>query len=180
MRLTARGVSAGVVGRERAAQFQEHADGIAAAEARARAEAATAPELRRHGIDVAVDAEKRACFAWLAHPHLSEADRLRAFPWLAELAPRVRAQLDANALYDGYLGRQDKDIAWFRKEEAVVISPELDYAEIGGLSAEMQERLQASRPPALGAAGRIPGITPAALSAILAHVRKTATVRRFT
>ena len=61
-----------------------------------------------------------------------------------------------------------------------MISPELDYAEIGGLSTEMQERLQASRPPSLGAAGRIPGITPAALSAILAHVRKTPSARRFT
>ena len=180
MRLTARGIAAGVVGSGRAAQFQGHSAGIAAAEVRARVEAASAQEMRRHGIDVPADAEKRACFAWLAHPRLSEPDRLRAFPWLADLAPRVRAQLEANALYDGYLARQDKDIAWFRKEEAVVISPELDYAEIGGLSAEMQERLRASRPPSLGAAGRIPGITPAALSAILAHVRKSSTVRRFT
>ena len=180
MRLTARGMAAGAVGAERAAQFQEHSDAIGIAERRARSEAMTAQELRRLGIDVPADAEKRACFAWLAHPHLLEADRLRAFPWLADLAPRVRAQLEANALYDGYLARQDKDIAWFRKEEAVAISTELDYGEIGGLSAEMLERLRASRPTSLGAAGRIPGITPAALSAILAHVRKTSDTRRFT
>ncbi len=180
LRLTGRGIACGVVGAARAGQFQLHAAEMARAEARARAEAATAQELRRQGVDVPAEAEKRSCFAWIAHPRLGEADAMRVFPWLAELAPRVRAQLQANALYDGYLARQEKDIQWFRKEEAVVISPELDYGEVGGLSAEMRERLGASRPTTLGAAGRVPGITPAALSAILAHVRKPAPARRFT
>jgi tRNA uridine 5-carboxymethylaminomethyl modification enzyme len=180
LRLTERGIAAGVVGEARAEGFRLHSAAMAEAQARAHTETMTAGQLRRHGIDVPAEAEKRSCFAWLAHPRLSEAEAVRVFPWLGVLPPRIRAQLQANALYSGYLSRQDRDIEWFRKEEAVPIAPDLDYREVGGLSAEMQERLHASRPVSLGAAGRIPGITPAALSAILAHVRKGQPIRRFT
>ena len=96
----------------------------------------------------------------------------RVFPWLADFAPRVIQQLANESLYDGYLDRQRRDIANFQREEAIHLDSNLDFSAIGGLSSEMCERLSAARPSSLGAAGRIPGVTPAALTAIVAHLRK--------
>jgi tRNA uridine 5-carboxymethylaminomethyl modification enzyme len=94
-----------------------------------------------------------------------------AFPWLAALGPAVRRQIEAEALYAGYLRRQEADIRAIRREEAVGLQ-EIDFAQVGGLRRELREKLTRHRPASLGAAGRIEGMTPAALASILAHVRK--------
>ena len=80
--------------------------------------------------------------------------------------------LRADSLYAGYLARQESDIAACRREQALELANDLDYGAVGGLSAEMREKLQAVSPPDLAAAGRIPGVTPAALVALLRHVRR--------
>ncbi|MCC6720284.1 MAG: tRNA uridine-5-carboxymethylaminomethyl(34) synthesis enzyme MnmG [Acetobacteraceae bacterium] len=180
VRLTRRGIECGVVGAERRRHFTAHLAAVAAAERRARGEEVSASGLRARGVGIDGPGERRSTLAWLADPRLAEPDAARAFPWLAALPSRALAQLRATAVYDGYLGRQDHDIADFRKEEAVRLPAPLDYRRIGGLSAEMCERLGAAQPPTLGAAGRLPGVTPAALSAILAFVRKSMTIERFT
>jgi tRNA uridine 5-carboxymethylaminomethyl modification enzyme len=95
----------------------------------------------------------------------------RVFPFLADLPPRVLAQLRADAHYEGYLQRQSADIRSFRREESLQLGG-LDYADICGLSAELQQKLSAQRPESLGAASRIQGMTPAALATILASARK--------
>jgi len=84
----------------------------------------------------------------------------------------VRGQLETEAVYAGYLSRQAADIRGFRREEALALDDGVDYAAIGGLSAELRDKLEAARPASLGAASRVQGMTPAALAAILAHVRK--------
>jgi tRNA uridine 5-carboxymethylaminomethyl modification enzyme len=86
-------------------------------------------------------------------------------------SPRARAQIATEALYAGYLRRQDAEIRAFRREERAELPPALDYADIGGLSAELREKLATIRPASLGAASRIQGMTPAALAALLPHVR---------
>ena len=103
-----------------------------------------------------------------------------AFAWAANLPPRALAQLRASALYEGYLVRQQTDISWFRREEAVKLPATLSYRNIGGLSNEMCERLTQAMPPTLGAASRVAGITPAALAAILSFVRKGSPAESFT
>jgi len=172
IRLTSKGIACGVVGAQRAIQFQQHADELGNAETRARQHTASASQLKRAGLDLLPDGEQRPVYAWLANPLLTESDCLTVFPWLGQLPPRVVFQLRAGAVYEGYLARQQKDIASFLREEAVHISAEIDYLAVGGLSTEMCDRLNQSRPPTLGAAGRVSGVTPAALSAVLAHIRK--------
>jgi tRNA uridine 5-carboxymethylaminomethyl modification enzyme len=85
----------------------------------------------------------------------------------------VRAHLEAEALYAGYLPRQEADIRAFRREEAVPLARDVDYTQIGGLSAELCEKLGAARPASLGAAARLQGMTPAAMAALMAHLRQT-------
>ncbi len=180
IRLTSKGIACGVVGVRRATEFQAHADGLREAESQARRQTVSASQLRRGGLGLSADGDQRSVYAWLASPRLAELDCLKAFPWLGHLSPRALAQLRAGSVYEGYLVRQKQDIASFLREEAVQIFPGMDYFSVGGLSTEMSERLSQACPPTLGAAGRIPGITPAALSAVLAHIRKLQVAERFT
>ena len=93
-------------------------------------------------------------------------------PDLATVSPVVREQLAIEALYAGYLDRQAADVAAFRRDEDLRLPPELDYGAVGGLSNEVREKLAAIRPLTLGQAARIEGVTPGALTALLAHVRR--------
>ena len=95
------------------------------------------------------------------------------WPALTKLEPEIVQALENDAHYRGYVERQEADIAAFRRDEALRLPGDLRFDTVGGLSHEMRQRLAAARPATLGAAGRVPGVTPAALTALLAHVRKT-------
>ena len=88
------------------------------------------------------------------------------------VAADVAEALEIEARYSGYLARQDAEIAAFRREESQAIPEGFDYSRVGGLSTEMREKLHNTRPTTLGQATRIPGITPAAIIAVLAYLRK--------
>src|SRR5207237_8596902 len=94
------------------------------------------------------------------------------WPQLGEIAPEIAEQLEIDARYAGYLERQARDIAAFRRDEALLLPESLDYAAVGSLSAEIRGKLAAARPATLGAAARISGVTPAALVALLQFVRR--------
>jgi tRNA uridine 5-carboxymethylaminomethyl modification enzyme len=94
------------------------------------------------------------------------------WPEFGHLSPAIAEQLEIDAHYAGYLERQAADVDAFRREENLLLPAALDYGAIGGLSNEAREKLARHRPATLGAAGRIPGITPAALTALLGHVRR--------
>ena len=111
----------------------------------------------------------------LSHSQVSERVIEAAFPWLKQLPVRIRALLETEALYQGYLHRQEADVKAFRREEQFPLSADIDFGEIGGLSAEVKEKLIRIRPASLGAAARIQGMTPAALAALAAHARKRQT-----
>ena len=180
MRLTRRGVEWAVVGAERQRNFAAHLAAVTEAERRARSETISASALRKQGIDIPADGARRSALSWLADPRLSPDDTTRIFPWTQGLSDRALGQLRAAAVYEGYLDRQQQDIVGFRREEAVRLPDLLDYQVIGGLSTEMCERLNTARPATLGAASRVPGITPAALSAVLAFLRLSQLAERFT
>ena len=101
-----------------------------------------------------------------------------AFPWLKDLAGPVRTQLEAEALYAPYLRRQEAERRLLEREEKASIAATMDFDAVDGLSAEMRQRLKAARPATLGAAGRVQGVTPAALAALAVHLRRDA--QRFT
>ena len=172
-RLTQRGIDAGCVGRERARHFAARRAALAEAERLLDTLDATPDALRRHGIAVNRDGRRRTARALVGYPAVSRAQLTALWPALAALEPAILSALENDAHYRGYVERQEADIAAFRRDEALRLPGDLRFERVGGLSHEMRQRLAAARPATLGAAGRVPGVTPAALTALLAHVRKT-------
>jgi tRNA uridine 5-carboxymethylaminomethyl modification enzyme len=171
LRLTDLGLEWGCVGSERSSSFLVHRDAVAAALARAREDGATPSVLSEYGIEVRADGRWRSALDLLGHDRLSSSRLQGPFPWLSDLPPRVQAQVETEARYAGYLRRQDADIRAFRREESVPLD-EIRFEDVGGLSAEVRDKLRRHRPASLGAAARIQGMTPAALAALAAHLRK--------
>ena len=175
-RLTGAGIALGCVGTARAAAFADKMAALDAARETLSTLTAKPQELAAHGIKVSQDGVPRPALKLLAHtgdgPDAGIAAVLKVWPETAAIAPAILQQVANDSLYAGYLDRQQADIAAFRKDEALALPDALDYAEIGGLSNEMREKLGAARPATLGAASRIPGVTPAALTALLRHVRR--------
>jgi tRNA uridine 5-carboxymethylaminomethyl modification enzyme len=152
-----------------------HREARESARTRVRAELATpftATALANAGVTVAQDGSRRSLFEWMRLPGVA----LDAFlPTLSDIAPLdVINELVEDARYAPYLERQAEEIARMRRDEHVALPPSLDYASIPGLSNEMVDRLRMARPETLGAAGRVRGITPAALSAIYLHAQRMA------
>jgi tRNA uridine 5-carboxymethylaminomethyl modification enzyme len=108
----------------------------------------------------------------MAYPDVSLERMAALWPQLGTLRTDVVEQLEIEAKYAGYLSRQEADIRAFRRDESLQLPEGLDYAAIAGLSTEVRSKLAASRPATLGAAARIPGVTPAALTALLRYVRR--------
>jgi tRNA uridine 5-carboxymethylaminomethyl modification enzyme len=171
-RLTPRGLDLGCVGSERAAAFAVKAAALADARAAAQSLNLTPPEAVRAGFRVNLDGQRRTLLQLLAYPEIGFDDLRRVWPQIGAWPDEAREQVEIDAAYAGYLGRQDADVETFRREEALRLPPDLDYARVGGLSTEVRERLAAVRPQTLGQAGRIEGVTPGALTALLAHVRR--------
>jgi tRNA uridine 5-carboxymethylaminomethyl modification enzyme len=132
----------------------------------------TPPALKRHGITVNEDGIARNAADLLAYPGVDISRLAVVWPELGSLSPEIAEQLEVDARYAGYLERQERDIASFRRDEALLLPADLDYSAVGSLSHEISDKLAAARPATLGAAGRISGVTPAALVALLKHVKR--------
>ncbi len=171
LRLTGRGIGWGCVGSVREAAFRAREAAIATALESATTAPLSPEELGALGIAVNRDGRRRSALDVMALPNITPDALNTAFPFLRDLRPDVREELQTRARYAGYLGRQEADIRAFRQEENVALPSTLDFGRVGGLSNEMRQRLEASRPATLGAATRLPGITPAALTALMAHLR---------
>ncbi|WP_291299121.1 tRNA uridine-5-carboxymethylaminomethyl(34) synthesis enzyme MnmG [Elioraea sp.] len=174
LRLTPRGLGHGVIGPARAAAFRAHREAITEARAQATDTTMTPDQLSTQGITVNRDGQRRSVLDLMGHRGVDQAALRAAFPFLSALPPRVARTLEAEALYAGYLGRQEAEITALRREEELTIPRSLDYGAIAFLSAEMREILSRSRPATIGAALRLPGVTPAAIAALLGHVRRRA------
>ena len=178
LRLTERGIAWGCVGADRAGRHRAFANAVTDALARATADGATPAALSGFGITVNQDGRRRSVLEVLALPGVATERVEAAFPWLRDVAPAIRTQLEAEALYAPYLRRQEAERRLLEREEKAAIAETLDFDAVDGLSAEMRQRLKAARPATLGAAGRIQGVTPAALAALAVHLRRD--VQRFT
>ena len=175
-RLTGAGIALGCVGTVRETAFRGKMAALDVARETLTALTVTPRELTCHDIKVSQDGVPRSALKLLAHtgsgPDAGIEAVTRVWPETASIDPTILQQVAHDSLYAGYLDRQQADITAFRKDEALALPDELDYGEIGGLSNEMREKLGTARPATLGAASRIPGVTPAALTALLRHVRR--------
>ena len=172
LRLTEKGLALGCVGSERARKFKDKAARLGSARAALAARRLTPPQAASHGLSVRQDGARRDGNALLAYPDVDCGVLARIWPEMAPIAPEIAEQLEIEARYAGYLDRQAAEIAAYRRESAVAVPEALDYGAIGGLSTEAREKLTAARPATLAAAARIPGVTPAALTAVLVHLRR--------
>jgi tRNA uridine 5-carboxymethylaminomethyl modification enzyme len=173
-RLTGRGIGLGVVGSERAAVFHVKHRALQDARERALALAVTPTEAARAGIRVNEDGQRRSLIQLLSYPGVGWAEAERLWPEVSAWALAVREQIEVDAAYAGYLDRQHAEVEAFRRDEALTLPAALDYAAVPGLSNECRQKLSAVRPQTLGQASRIEGVTPGAITALLAHVRRSA------
>jgi tRNA uridine 5-carboxymethylaminomethyl modification enzyme len=172
-RLTPLGAEAGVVGSDRQAAFEAKAEALAAATTLARETRFTPKEAQALGITVNPDGQRRSMRDLLAYPGVDLTAFEAAFPAIRDWSPAIREQVEIDAGYAGYIDRQAADAEALRREEALSLPLDLDYAAIGSLSNEVREKLDRVRPRTLGQAARIEGVTPGALTALLAHVKRS-------
>ncbi|HEX7876328.1 MAG TPA: tRNA uridine-5-carboxymethylaminomethyl(34) synthesis enzyme MnmG [Sphingobium sp.] len=172
-RLGAIGGQHGIIGAERAEHYAARNVQRRAVEGDL-ARSMSASEMARAGAAVRQDGARRSLFEWARFPEVTAALLFELAPSLLDTAETLRNEILEDAHYAPYLERQEAEIAELRRNERVHIPADFDFALVGGLSTEMIERLDRARPETLAAAGRIRGITPAALAAVLVHVRRRA------
>jgi tRNA uridine 5-carboxymethylaminomethyl modification enzyme len=171
-RLTPAGLKLGCIGPARAHAFAAKARMLARARQELAALNLTPTEAARHGLDVNRDGRRRSGFELLAYPGITVSQLAAIWPALGALPSWAVAQLEVDARYAAYVDQQDADVSVLRREEAIRLPRDIDYSCICGLSSEVKQRLERARPTTLAQAGRLEGITPAALMLLLSHVKK--------
>jgi len=177
-RLTDHGILLGCVGGYRSAAHRSKMTALAEARELAQACSLTPSEAERHGVAIKKDGRRRSAFELLSFPHLGIPDIARIWPEFQRFDGRIAAQLETDAKYAVYLERQAGDVAAYRRDEALELPEGLDFDEIPGLSIEVRQKLQSIRPRTIGHAGRIDGITPAALTQLAVRIRRKSGPRR--
>lgn len=170
-RLTNKGLDIGCVSSQREIIWKNKEGNLLAARTIVENLKATPNELERHGIHVNKDGIRRNILNLLSNPELNWDLLAKVWPELDTIKPEISEQIQYDAMYSGYMGRHEADIVSFRKDEAFVLPADLDYAVVGSLSNEIRQKLSQVRPATIGAASRIPGVTPAAIIALLRYVK---------
>ena len=174
LRLTRRGEKVGCVGAERARCFADKLNVFAATRVRLSELSLTPSAAMVHGLQLKQDGVRRTASDLLALPGMDMMRLGAIWPELRAVRADVAEQLAIEARYSGYLERQAAEMAAFRREEAIQLPAELDFASMSGLSGELRKSLERARPNTLGAAARLPGMTPAALTLLYRHARRAA------
>ncbi|MAZ76510.1 MAG: tRNA uridine-5-carboxymethylaminomethyl(34) synthesis enzyme MnmG [Micavibrio sp.] len=172
-RLTDKGIELGCVGVSRETVWKNKKQALSDAHDLVNKLTATPAALIKHGLTVNQDGRSRSAYDLIRYPDIEWSDIEKVWPELNELPKLIKDQISVDAMYAGYVARQEADIAAFRRDEALKIPAHLDYDDIGGLSNEVKDKLLKAKPETLGAASRIPGVTPAAVIALLRHVKKS-------
>jgi tRNA uridine 5-carboxymethylaminomethyl modification enzyme len=171
-RLTGMGIELGCVGPARAARFRHKMASIAALRSMAQSLTVTPTEAERFGLSLNRDGQRRSAFELLSYPDVGLGEVGRIWPDFLEVPADIGGQLEIEAKYAVYLDRQASEVAAFKRDETFEIPERIDYAAVPGLSNEVRQKLSAARPRTLGQAGRLDGITPAALMLLAAYVRR--------
>jgi tRNA uridine 5-carboxymethylaminomethyl modification enzyme len=171
-RLTGRGLALGCVGAARQRHHAAKMEKLAAARALAEGLSVTPAEARRHGLALNQDGQRRTAFELLSYPDMGLSALARMWPQLSGIEEKIARQLEADAKYAVYLDRQAADVEAYRRDEALQLPADLDYAAVNGLSSEVRQKLALARPQTIGQAARIDGVTPAALTLLAARIRR--------
>jgi tRNA uridine 5-carboxymethylaminomethyl modification enzyme len=171
-RLTGKGIALGCVGFERTRRHTAKMTALDAARAKAQSVSLTPNEAEKYGLALNKDGVRRSAFELLAYPNIAMADVARVWPELGGLAPVIAGQLEIEAKYEVYMQRQAADVASYRRDESFELPDEFDYSTLPGLSNEARQKLASTRPRTIGQAGRIDGVTPAALTLLMAHAKR--------
>jgi tRNA uridine 5-carboxymethylaminomethyl modification enzyme len=171
-RLTDKGIALGCVGAARRVNHHAKMTALSSARQMARELSVTPSEAARYGFALNRDGQRRTAFELLSYPNIGVAELMRIWPQFGLLSSPIAEQIEIDAKYDVYLSRQAADVASYRRDESVVLPEDLDYADLKGLSNEARHKLQSIRPRTIGQASRIDGVTPAALTLLVAHVRR--------
>ena len=170
-RLTDKGVALGCVGAERAAFHQAKMAALSEAKALAQSLSITPNEAAKHGLALNRDGQRRSAFDLLSYPEIEWAQVRAIWPELGKVDPGIAVHVEIDAKYHVYLERQTADVEAFRRDESLRLT-DVDYAAVPGLSNEARTRLERHRPHTVGQAGRLDGITPAALGILAAYLRR--------
>jgi tRNA uridine 5-carboxymethylaminomethyl modification enzyme len=171
-RLTPIGIELGAVLAARRAAFESKSNSLGDGRRLLESLTLTPNEAARHGLEINRDGKRRSAFELLSFPDIDLRRLAAIWPAAGAIAPAIAGQLEVDARYAAYVDRQEADVVAFRKEESVRIPPDFDYGEVTSLSNEVRQRLEKVRPATLAQAGRMEGMTPAALMLLLAHLRK--------
>jgi len=171
-RLTDKAVAWGLVKGLRQEKYNERRNHLERARSLLKSLQLSPSEAVQKGLKVNQDGIRRSVFDLLSYPDQTLANLARIWPELGQIPAPLVDRLENDARYAVYLDRQQRDIAVYRRDESLFIPSDLDYAHISGLSAELRLKLEAVRPRTIGQAGRIEGITPAALTLLAARARK--------
>jgi tRNA uridine 5-carboxymethylaminomethyl modification enzyme len=172
-RLTDKGIALGCVGPARARRHGSKMAALEAAKVLAKSLAITPNEAAKHGLALNRDGNRRSAFELLAYPEIEWPAICDIWPELSTIDPAIAVHLEIDAKYDVYLKRQTADVDAFRRDEGLVLA-DVDYADVPGLSNEARAKLQTARPRTVGQAGRLDGMTPAALGILAAYLRREA------
>ncbi len=162
-----------MVGKERRNMFELKSKALKLARAKMEQLTMTPQEAGGFGLKLNHDGKRRTAMELLAYPDIDMKSLTMVWPVLGEFEGQIRDQMEIEAVYAGYMQRQIADIEAFRRDENLEIPSDLDFSTIGGLSNEARQKLISAKPTTLGQAARIEGMTPGALTALLAYVRKT-------
>jgi tRNA uridine 5-carboxymethylaminomethyl modification enzyme len=171
-RLTATGIAAGLVGDERQVRYDKKVAELVAAREFLEDHTVTPQDLRAIGVAVSSDGQRRSLWHALSLTDMTEERIIALEPRFGQFSHIVRCQTGRDALYARYLSRQSAEVNGLKRDEAVKIPADLNYRGMSGLSSELRGKLERRRPENLREAARIEGVTPAALTLILAHVRR--------
>jgi len=171
-RLTGLGIETGLVGEARAESFSSKINALAKGRKLLDGLSITPSAARKAGIAVNADGKARSAFELLSYPDIATADVVRLWPEIGALPSATLEQLAIDAQYAVYLDRQQADIAAMRRDESRAIPVGLDYAALPGLSIELRQKLSQLQPETIAQAQAIDGMTPAAITLLLSHIKR--------
>ncbi len=171
-RLTDKGIALGCVSPEREARYKEKMSLLTSAREQATSFSLTPNELLSYGIEVNQDGVRRSVMDLLRYAEIDFEQLASIWPEMKEWRSDVKEQVEIDALYSGYISRQQADIKAYKKDENLTLPLDLDYRKVGSLSNEIVEKLERTKPETIGAASRIQGMTPPALLSLLRYVKK--------
>ena len=174
-RLTLKGAALGCVTSQRAERFRRQQDVLSRAREQLQSLSLTPSEAAKYGLELNQDGIRRNAFQLLSYPTISWERLAAIWPELRVIERPVAERLETDATYAVYLDRQAADIAAYRRDESVELHDAIDFKALPGLSNEIKAKLDLVRPRTLGQAARIEGMTPAAITLLAAHARKTGT-----